>query len=498
MKSHFIIWVFLLWNASVFASPSNYTLTDQLEDFHRDPARYMARLPVKSGHIASPFSDASINSGEFLASKDRFRKTLCLNDGNRRFCPQLAERSFVPYAAIDTPPQNIEAFVEGGAFRDARILDGIREMKVKQTPWSDTYWPLNKGALGQRYADPGFPAFGEWIDVFNYASKLDIFAENPKDRLAPSEKYDVLVGDRQKTLTQMMWAQGRYYHETYGTVERWMGLCHGWAPASYMLPRPTHAVTVQAADSNEPIKFVPSDIKGLATLLWASGNQNTLFLGGRCTDKNPKVDENGRILDGTCFDVNPGLFHILLINRIRQSRPFIFDASYDYEVWNQPVLGYSYTYFNPQTLEQADTLELAHVPIDQYARDQFKRYRSPHTKYVIGINMRVYYLVETQPTPSETNSPQEDSSIWTQYMYDLELDENRNIIGGEWYNNAHPDFVWTPQLNARAMSIGDYQLQESWTPNQPVPASWKNAAVRASRNSQPLAHVVESLLRWAQ
>jgi hypothetical protein len=39
------------------------------------------------------------------------------------------------------------------------------------------------------------------------------------------------------TLTQANAEGGRYYYENYGNVEAWMGICHGWAPASYMMKR---------------------------------------------------------------------------------------------------------------------------------------------------------------------------------------------------------------------------------------------------------------------
>ena len=39
--------------------------------------------------------------------------------------------------------------------------------------------------------------------------------------------------------------------------------------------------------------------------------------------------------------------------------------------------------------------------------------------------------------------PHEDKLKVVTYWYDLELDEDNNIVGGEWYTNRHPDFLWT-------------------------------------------------------
>ena len=51
--------------------------------------------------------------------------------------------------------------------------------------------------------------------------------------LSPAEKYDLLVGDANYGLTKQMWNAGKGYHDRYGSVESWMGYCHGWAPAAY-------------------------------------------------------------------------------------------------------------------------------------------------------------------------------------------------------------------------------------------------------------------------
>ena len=47
-----------------------------------------------------------------------------------------------------------------------------------------------------------------------------------------------------------------------------MGICHGWAPAAYMLPRPRNTVRVRDFSGNHEITFYPSDI---ATLIELAG-----------------------------------------------------------------------------------------------------------------------------------------------------------------------------------------------------------------------------------
>ena len=210
--------------------------------------------------------------------------------------------------------------------------------------------------LGCRYADSGFPGSSDWLDNRNYIEANPaprIVESGDQDairRLSPSEKYDLLVGDPDGTLTTAMWAQGRGFYERSGEVESWMGICHGWAPAAYMLPRPTRYVDALAADGRTKLRFYPSDIKALASLLWANAATLSRFIGSRANDKDPPMDANGRLLSARAFDTNPGTWHMSVVNQIGVARrSFVIDATYDYEVWNQPVYSYRYSYFNPLT-----------------------------------------------------------------------------------------------------------------------------------------------------
>ncbi|MGE3975511.1 MAG: hypothetical protein AB7F59_13380 [Bdellovibrionales bacterium] len=504
-----IVLLLIVTSSVVWSSESPMSTQEALRRFHAQPKIFMEEIPTKWSETGqkkkSTFPKSSIQTKSFLNKKDSLRQRLCTQNGRRQRCPTFRENNISLFLEksnhvfIDEGIKTtFQEFFEGvPSFRNIRDIDKYRELEVAQKPWSDTYWPLYMGALGQRYGDPNFPS-SDWLSNFNYVSKFDIFDGGPKDQLAPSEKYDFLLGDRAKTLTESMWNQGRYYYDSGGDVERWMGLCHGWAAASYMLARPTKSVEVTAADGVTKVKMYPSDIKALATLLWTSDQNNTLFVGGRCNDKSPPRDENGRIISSQCFDTNPGVWHLALINRIRQGKPFVFDASYDYEVWNQPVLGYSFKYVNPETMEDSEDLNQSVIPIENFKNDKFKKYRSSQSKFIVGISMEVIYLAENLPSIQDYDSPDFDSRMRVRYLYDLELNEGWDIIGGEWYHNAHPDFIWTPQSGTRAMSSGDYMIRSKWQAGRSVPANWLSAARYSSRESLPLANVVEKLIEWAQ
>src|SRR5690606_8103705 len=121
-----------------------------------------------------------------------------------------------------------------------------------------------------------------------------------------------------------MWLEGKKYFENSGNVETGMGICHGWAPASYMVDRPTKKIQVKSVEGRD-ITFYPSDIKALASLLWAKSSANINFIGGRCNSKDPRRDSNGRVTEPDCLDTNPGTWHVSVVNQLGiRKQSFVF------------------------------------------------------------------------------------------------------------------------------------------------------------------------------
>lgn len=471
----------------------------KLAEFERDPVSFMNAKPQKMDSDGNPilapslFDQAAIEAMAYIDARDEQRSTfLHVNDPSR-----------APIASNDRPENLVDQvrYTSLQAIANAKLT----QASLKESPWSDDYWPIYKGVLGWRYADPNFPESSDWEENRQYtirnsaASILSSGNTNAIDLLSPAEKYDALVGDTTFSLTQYMWRTGRSYYEQSGKVESWMGICHGWAPAAFMLARPQHTITVKAPNGLN-INFYPSDIKALASLLWANATGTTRFIGGRCHDKDPSNDPNtGRITAPTCFDTNPGTWHLAVTNQLGAAqRSLVLDVTYDYEVWNQPCLGYEYRYFNPQTNKSTSVLAEALVKVGEFTKDKFKKYRSSQATHIVGVAMTVSYMVETKPIQRETDNSSFDAIQSVEYLYDLELDSKGNIIGGEWYQNAHPDFLWTAPANSRAVSTFDRQATGEWDTDQVIPATWR-AAAKASAQSQgaPLAVIVEHLIRFA-
>ncbi|MCW5199277.1 hypothetical protein VU05_00835 [Desulfobulbus sp. F1] len=481
--------------APAISAEQEKELLADLQDFDNNPAEFMDRSPRKRVEQAGgtetnlPFFDqAAIDSKAYVGARDELRTHFDAND------PDRATRA--AFAANDLAQNLVDSYSYTSL--QSMQANNLMNVRLNNQPWSDDYWAICRGILGKRYADPGFPNSYDWNTCHNYvvsrpaASVLTSGSTTAINNLSPSEKYDILVGDSNYTLTKKMWAEGAKFG---GNVAPWMGICHGWAPASYMLPRPTKAITVLAADGHTQLTFYPSDIKGLASLLWANASPGSKFIGGRCNVENPARDINGRLIEAACFDTNPGTWHLAVVNQIGASkRSMVMDVTFDYEVWNQPVLGYKYRHFNPQSMTYQSSLTAAAVPRANYTRDKFPSYHSSQTVSIVGIEMFVSYMVETSPSHNSSDSPSSDAITEVKYMYDLELDFSGKIIGGEWRNIKHPDFLWTPTKGSRART--NYEPSGTWQSGQSVPSSWRSAAVSASNAAKPapLAAIVERLI----
>jgi hypothetical protein len=473
-----------------------------LESFQQNPVELMNKQPSKMDarddqeeQAIDKFDDESIADKDYVTARDMFRERVYRME---EIAPGRAA-----YRANDRAEDLVDDFMYSGL--EIMEQNVLMDAELDTSPWSDDYWPIYKGILGNRYADPDFPASKDWKRNFDYVQQrpasdiIDSGQASVIDRLSPSEKYDAIIGDENETLTRRMWSQGKYYYEATGKVAAWMGICHGWAPAAYMLPRPT-GTTIVPTPSGHGIIFYPSDIKALASLLWAKVRTPTRFIGGRCNDKNPDTDPNtGRVISNKCFDTNPGSWHLSVVNQIGASkRSFVMDATYDYEVWNQPIKEYTYRYFNPKLMRYKNSLSDAKVRMSEFNNDQFHNYRGDAASEVVGIAMRVAYIVETRPNHNAQDDDSHDKIKMVTYYYDLELDPAGKIIGGEWYTNRHPDFLWTSPPNIKARTSFDHLVSGAWSKNEPLPAGWKHAAHQSAQaDGAPLAAIVENLIYQA-
>jgi hypothetical protein len=403
----------------------------------------------------------------------------------------------------------------------ARSLDQIAVSGESSLDlWSDDYWRTRWGQTSYRYSEKKhFPNYATAIADYAQPAFWESIANLPAEELrlkttalSPAEKYDLAVGDGSFALTNQQKQAGKYDLTPSGDVEPWMGLCHGWAAASVMVSAPTKSLSVTGLRETE-LMFYPADVRALVTLHWANANHAQNFIGGRCRAKNAEIHPNGRLKKQSCFDTNPATFHLALANLIGlRKHSFVMDVQFDYEVWNQPLKSYKFTYFNPlDPAKQSAAWKDVAVDYD----DVFKtrdRFQNPKTrgvrkgsdnddsaiKKMVGVIATVTYLVEFEPPPHIPSGISEDLER-VQYTYDLELQEiNAEWIpsGGEWHNNAHPDFLWVPRARTFASSPHD-KNDIHFDGKTPPSEELTQVATQASTSGLPLCRVLKHLVHGA-
>jgi hypothetical protein len=272
--------------------------------------------------------------------------------------------------------------------------------------WSGGYWALNQGNINYRWYARNKIGFNHYSPSFNEAKLMTIpqLAE-----LSPSEKYDLFIGRYDYPLRNEVaqYADPR--------ADTWEGICHGWAPATMNHNEPLPKLLINP-DGIE-IPFGSTDIKALLSYYYANAHRapDTFQVGRRCF-KNSKRDKD-------CDDdLNAGAFHVILTNRLGiQGKGFIADLYRLKEVWNHPVVGYS-----TQTRKISGP----------------SKNSATGTEQVISLRTKVTYVDENGPDwhPVIGTSKQELKNIT--YDYEVEINSDGEIIGGEWLSKNRPDFLW--------------------------------------------------------
>jgi hypothetical protein len=280
-------------------------------------------------------------------------------------------------------------------------------------PWTDTYWPTEKGGIAHRWQTT-FKGTGYQLYTVSELKTLD---SKILDKLSPAEKYDILMGDYTYPLTT------EEKKRTAGKHESWEGICHGWAPAAYLYQEP--APIKLTNKDGIVVSFGSSDIKALLSLYQGNySNAPSRGLGDRC---NASFSKN--LLASfrkECRDTNAGAFHLVLANEIGvRKKSFVVDATRDAEVWNQPVHSF-------QSIVQ------------KYQRPSFKSAKGTVREAVVKTEMS--YTLEVNPHFQMLNGTNGYNEKTRVYRYVLELDKSDAIIGGRWISSDRPDFLWTSDL----------------------------------------------------
>ena len=384
--------------------------------------------------------------------------------------------------------------------------------------WSSDYWRTQWGQTAYRYADgEQYKNYKEALKAYDQPKEFkdllnDLSVAELGDTVtpwSPAEKYDLTVGDESFTFTNQQKNVGQDDLDDKGDVESWMGICDGWSAASIMAPQPKNPVDVTGA-GGITVHWYPDDVRAALAVTWADADFATNFVGENCEAKVPELYPNGRLKDPKCWSVNPAALTLALGNMIGKAKQsFVLDASYDYQVWNQPMKAYSITYFNPMepTKRSKEWATVATDYNDAFkARDRFQKpltrgkwvsgekWDDSGVKKIVGVMATVVYLDESDVAAADKAG--EESYTRATYTYDLELqDDDGKLVptGGEWHRNSHPNFLWVPQKGVVAKS-SDEPSDLQYDPSKGPGKKLTKKAANASQDGLPLCQVIKSLV----
>jgi hypothetical protein len=457
-----------------------------------------------------------------------------------------ANETIYPYKPFSTThlKERLTALNEG-----TNYISNVFEMEKKGLnyastsiqPWGGPYWPLYQGMVGNTYQDKDYKTF-----ILTLASNLDWkknvndykkraervhpkiyeLSEDELSKLSPSEKYDILLGDTSFDLTNRIWD----YAEKWGNEKKWgflsaidipegyvipkankymalwEGICHGWAVAAGHSPRPKKTVNVTLPNGKR-MPFYPNDIKALISLMWANSTiqSNVIFEGNRCNRRYPDRDKYGRYIDvkkdrddqsliPRCADVHPGIFHVSMVNILGlEGRSFIVDKTAEAAVANQPVSGYYLSYFNPKTGRRGPLYTSVLSRASYGDKDPFKESRNPDSTHIVGVDVTLNYVDWEFPKKASRNSALNDKIKGFSFTYDLELDQQGNVVGGQWRVNRkvnrkniltakthQPDFFWVVPRDYKTYfkpvsTLPEWDFKESTLPPQEFGPAAKGA-----------------------
>jgi hypothetical protein len=232
--------------------------------------------------------------------------------------------------------------------------------EAARIPWAGSYWPVHEDSLNVRWdgADSEPPST-KYARAFGVTGVEDaISRSNGIDSQAARTKCTT-----ENAATKCKAELGEQCAIRPGKAEgtcipTWFGLCHAWAPAAILVPEPRRPVT------RNGVTFKVNDLKALASLVHEG--VSTKFVSLRCNlddrtgadeEHDVDFDEHGRPTERACRDSNAGSFHVLLTNYLGVQRAsFVFDRTYDDEVWNQPLRGYNVRETRELTIADANRL----------------------------------------------------------------------------------------------------------------------------------------------
>jgi hypothetical protein len=312
--------------------------------------------------------------------------------------------------------------------------------------WADTYWPTAEGSSNNRWQGATVKSPLEKYDAaFNSAAGCET---QPSALCGDTAKasWDEYFKCSGPAATWQIKSFQSIFEQIDGIdndndgqkdecdngddegAQGWWGLCHAWTPAALLEPEPQKSVTYNG------VTFEVGDLKALVQTVY--DRNEAMMLGGRCNAKTFDPD-NTTSANDKCFDSNPGSLHVVVTNFIGiNDSALAMDKTANYQVWNQPILGYDVT--QQEKVDATRANKCVGTEGDKWTHN-------PDASELYEVTMVVEYLVEG--SASKTPLGVDDYRRNDSYHYILEVGATGKVIGGRYCTTSedrHPDFLWAP------------------------------------------------------
>jgi hypothetical protein len=242
------------------------------------------------------------------------------------------------------------------------------------------------------------------------------------------------------------------------------------------------------------IRYLPDDIKALASQFYANAKYTTRWIGARC-DYNP--GQPGWSTSAACRSLNPASFLIAITNWMGiRNKCAVLDPKADAEIWNQPWKQYTLRYYSIVDSRFYSDADSAKASISQLSSCGTSRCRSAlannrDAAYVVGCFFQFTYIDETNPIHALYTMP--DKSKTGSFDSFIALDENMNVTGGNWNTGVYPNFVWMPAEGEKIGGINDDAVTDFRGTSQELKNNLKFAQ-SSSRKGQVLKAFIDWLV----
>ncbi|MFT3836959.1 MAG: metal-dependent hydrolase [Myxococcaceae bacterium] len=366
--------------------------------------------------------------------------------------PRRVVRSFGPIDSDENPSWIPRAGLPGerlvdrfGELQSLHLLDTT--LTPKAEPWSSSFFPSWLGGASGRWHDGRWTLIGRTLrgdaKTLEPAEAQSVLADPAKAfLLAPTEKYDLAVGDLGFGATRESLAAT---HNAHPKPRFWYGICNGVATAAVERPEPFRVVDV-ISPGGQKVRFHPNDVKALlgAAYYWTI---ETVNLGARC----PVVSLDPT---DTCA-MNPGGAVLAITNRLGLAREsFLIDV-------------------HPSPQSQFYAVASAKVGVLKGPYDYDGRFLSPklgdRVDSLLDVSIQLQGSATTLPL-SAGDVPTGDPTRYQktglhpvpfEWVATLALDDAGTIIGGAWKDEGPDEITFvgpTPLTDGGTMLESDPHL----------------------------------------